>query len=207
VSDSSLGFLFSVWMKFFFLFTPFFALSIFLSFTKAYTEVQRHRLAIQVSCAVAVLCLALFFFGNLVFTLLGITLDAFRVGAGALLFLSAVKLLGAAEPLLAPDQQDDIAVVPLAMPVVVGPATVGTLLVLGAEMPSAGQRTLGCIALVLAVVSLGLILLLGSTIERALGRRGLAILSKLTGLVLAALAAQMVLTGVHHFLAAGPGLS
>jgi len=86
------------------------------------------------------------------------------------------------------------------MPVVVGPATIGTLLVLGAEIPDVPRRLLGCGALFLAVLSLGVILWLGSAIERALGRKGIDILSKITGLILATLAAQMILTGLRHYL-------
>ena len=197
-----LNFFVSVWMKFFFLFTPFFALSMFLSMTKGLGEAQRRNLALQVSAAVGALCFALFFFGNMVFALFGITLDAFRIGAGALLFLSAVGLVQAN---LAPSPagpQEDIAVVPLAIPIIVGPATTGALLVLGAEISDPALKGLGCLALVLAVVSVGAILLLGSMIERAVGRKGINILSKVTGLVLAALAAQMVLTGIQHFLQA-----
>lgn len=195
------GFFLSVWLKFFFLFTPFFALSMFMSMTAAYEEPRRRRLALQVSGAVGVCCLVLFFFGNAIFAVFGMTLDAFRVGAGALLFLSAVGLVQA-NPAAAPAGPDeDIAVVPLAMPVIVGPATTGTLLVLGAEISDPVQKSLGCAALLLAVISVGTILLLASLIERAVGRRGLNILSKITGLVLAALAAQMIMTGVRHALA------
>ena len=201
MSYDNFGFMFSIWLKFFFLFTPFFALTMFLSTTKAYTESQRRRLAIQVACYVTILCIALFFFGNVVFAIFGITLDAFRVGAGALLFLSAVRLVKAEEDPSIQSPNEDIAVVPLAIPVVVGPATVGALLVLGGEITDATQRILGCVALIVAGISLGLILFLGSAFERALGRRGINILSKITGLVLAALAAQMLLTGVQHFFA------
>jgi multiple antibiotic resistance protein len=95
---------------------------------------------------------------------------------------------------------EDIAVVPMAMPVIVGPATVGTLLVLGAEVTETAQRGLGCLALILAILCMGAVLLLGSSIERAVGKRGIHIMSKVTGLILAALAAQMILTGLHHFL-------
>ncbi|NQU43512.1 NAAT family transporter [bacterium] len=198
--EKDLGFLFSVWVKFFFLFTPFFALSMFLTSTRGYTEPQRRRLALQVSGAVIVVCIGLYFFGNLIFALFGITLNAFRVGAGALLFLSAVRLVQGNKSMpIAPDPHEDIAVVPLAVPVVVGPATVGTLLVMGAEISDLARRTLGCVALVLAVACLAVILLLGSFIERVLGAKGLDILSKITGLILAALAAQMILTGVHYF--------
>lgn len=194
------GFLFSVWVKFFFLFTPFFALSMFLSLATGCSPARRRKLVAQICLAVGILCFALFFFGNIVFSLLGITLNAFRVGAGALLFLSAVSLVQGKNVVPGDGSDGDIAVVPMAMPVIVGPATVGTLLVLGAEITEAAQRGLGCLALILAIVCLGAVLLLGSSIERAIGRRGINIMSKVTGLVLAALAAQMILTGVHHFL-------
>lgn len=199
MSAEGFAFLFSIWLRFFFLFTPFFALTMFLSSTKDCTEPQRRGLAVRVAFAVAVVCIALFFFGNVVFAVFGITLDAFRVGAGALLFLSAVRLVQSTEHKPLSLQNEDIAVVPLAIPVVVGPATVGALLVLGGEIPTAAQRMLGCVALVLAVSCLGIILLLSASIERALGKRGISILSKITGLILAALAAQMILTGVQHF--------
>ena len=130
----------------------------------------------QVTCAVTILCIALFFFGRFVFAVFGITLDAFRVGAGVLLFLSAIRLVRAEEESGARSPHDDIAVVPLAIPVVVGPATVGALLVLGGEIPGIGQRALGCIALTLAGASVGSILFLGSAIERAVGRKGITIL-------------------------------
>lgn len=195
-----LSFFVSVWLKFFFLFTPFFALSMFLSMTKGYAENQRRKLALQVSGAVGVFCLALFFFGNVIFSLFGITLDSFRVGAGVLLFLSAVGLVQATPAVSKPSPEEDIAVVPLAMPIIVGPATIGTLLVLGAEITDAFHKTLGCLALLLAVISVGTILILASFFERAVGKKGLNILSKITGLILAALAAQMILVGVQHFL-------
>src|SRR4030042_1730135 len=108
----TVSFFVSVWVKFFFLFTPFFALSMFLSMTKGYAEVQRRKLAMQVSGAVGVFCLALFFFGNIIFSLFGITLDSFRVGAGALLFLSAVGLVQANLAVTKPSPEEDIAVVP-----------------------------------------------------------------------------------------------
>ena len=85
------------------------------------------------------------------------------------------------------------------MPIIVGPATVGTLLVLGAEIDGLLRKTVGALALLLALAAVGTFLLLAAAVERALGRRGLNILSKITGLVLAALAAQMILAGIAHF--------
>ena len=199
MEENNLNFLFNIWVKFFFLFTPFFALTMFLSVTKKYTELQRRKLSIQVSIAALILCLLLFFFGNVIFNIFGITLDAFRIGAGALLFLSAVRLVQTEQTILSTNPDEDVVVVPLAIPVVVGPATVGALLVFGGEISNTGQRMLGCVALVFAIACLFIILLLGSSIERAIGRRGINILSKITGLILAALAAQLILAGILHF--------
>lgn len=196
------AFLLAVWMKIFFLFTPFFALSMFLSMTGGYHAVQRRRLVLQIAFALAVVCLVLFFFGNVLFAAFGITVDAFRVGAGGLLFLSAVAMVQRPPLQLVQSEEEDIAVVPLAVPVIAGPATIGALLVLGADVKSTAEQVAGCLALMLAIGAVAGVLLSGTYLERVLGKRGINILSKLTGLVLAALAAQMILQGVANALAA-----
>lgn len=191
----------SVWIKFSFVFTPFFALSMFLSLTEGYEENRRRRLALAVSGAVAVVCMVLLFAGNQLFSLFGITLNSFRIGSGVLLFLSAIGLVQGHAAAGGADDSGDIAVVPLAIPIVVGPATTGTLLVLGAELDGLAAKGLGCLALLLAVAGLGVVLLMATPIQRSLGNRGIAILSKLTGLILAALAAQMIMSGIQGFMA------
>ena len=195
-----LHFFVTVWLKFFFLFTPFFALSMFLSMTGDYTEKQRRKLAVMISVAVAVLCICLLFLGNQIFAIFGITLNAFRIGVGALLFLSAISLVQGRKSPSDENQEADIAVVPLAMPVIVGPATTGTLLVMGAGLSSVTEKAVGCLALLFAVLCVGVMLLLATAIERGIGYRGLNILSKLTGIILAALAAQMIMDGILGFI-------
>ncbi len=192
-------FFITVWLKFFFIFTPFFALSMFLSMTNGYEPRHQHKLALQATAATAGICLALLFFGQAIFTIFGITIEAFRVGAGILLFLTGLGLTRAAPSPVHPARDDDIAVVPLAMPIITGPGTIGTLLVIGAEMDTPLLKATGCLALLLAILCVGTILMLAGAIERRIGRRGLNILSKLTGLVLTVLASQMVLTGTRDF--------
>lgn len=201
----------SVWLKFFFLLTPFFALSVFLSMTAGMPLRRKFRLALRVIAAACAVSFSLFFFGNQIFEAFGITIDAFRIGGGALLFLTAVRLVEGAPvgPAPAPggpgEQEEEIAVVPLAIPVTVGPGTTAALLIMGAESATWGARAVSVAALGAALLSFGAILSSASLLERLLGRRGLTILSKVTGLVLAALAAQMVFTGVRAFLVVGAG--
>lgn len=194
-----LSFFLNLWLKLFFVFTPFFALSIFLSLTEDYDVVQRRKTVFGITATVALVCLLLFFAGRQIFALLGITLDAFRVGAGALLFLSGIGMARGNSVYAAGEDQKDVAVVPMAVPVIVGPATIGVLLVMGADLLTWQASFIGTLALLSAVVSMGAILFASALIARWLGKRGITIISKLTGIVLVALAAQIMMKGVQGF--------
>jgi len=182
--------------------TPFFVTTIFLSMTKGSSESDQKRLALKVTLAIAISCLVVLYFGKYIFDLFGITLDAFRIGAGALLFLTAVDLVQK-DVNSKPSCDADItkhAVVPLAIPVTVGPGTVGALMVMGAEMKSVLDVGLGSLSLLCAIASVGVMLYLSSKIEKLIGTSGLIVLSKVTGLILSALAAQIIFTGIKNFL-------
>lgn len=187
-----------VYIKFFFLLTPFFVTSTFLSLTPGMPAAGRRRLAVKVTGASIALAFGLLFFGNGLFAILGITVDAFRVGAGCLLFLSGVDLVRGGRADTLPAGQGDIAVVPLAIPVTIGPATTGGLLVMGADAYSGGALFVVSLALLGALLTIGVILLTATGLERVLGRRGLTILSKITGLMLSAMSAEMMVTGAAH---------
>lgn len=193
-------FFISEFLKFFFLITPFFALSMFLALLPDADEENRRRVARRTVLAAWIISVTMFLFGQVIFKVLGIGVDAFRIGAGALLFLSAVSLMNPKVSASGHEEDDDVAVVPLAMPVVIGPATCGPLLVKGAEIANWSGRALMILAMTLALAALWAILRVGASIERHLGKKGIAILMRLTGLVLSALSAQMIMTGVRAFL-------
>lgn len=199
--DASLNLFVSTWIKLFFLLTPFFVLSMFLALTQHMQAAERRKTAFALTFDIILICCVLYFLGNAIFAVFGITLDAFRIGAGALLFLSAVDLVRS-ENTSAPNVDSrSITVVPLAIPITVGPATTGALLVMGAEVTTAWEKALCLSALLCAVLCVGLLLTLATKVEDVIGETGLKILSKLTGLILSALAAQMVFTGIKNFLA------
>ena len=93
-----------------------------------------------------------------------------------------------------------IAVVPLAIPVTIGPGTTGAMLVIGAESTTWQFQFITLAGVALALTVLTVMLTAASWLEEKLGRNTILILSKLTGLVLAAMASQMVFTGVRSFL-------
>ncbi|AXH10830.1 hypothetical protein CP960_08870 [Malaciobacter halophilus] len=195
----------SIYLKMFFIMTPFFVLSVFLTVTNESTVKQRHALAIKTTISIIIMSLVLLFFGQHIFAVFGITLDAFKIGAGALLFLTAVELVKGNK-----DKQEinnksvlDLAVVPLAIPVTMGPGTIGVLLVMGAEFNTFAKLMTGSLALVTAIFTIGVMLYLSSHIEKIIGKQGLMVISKITGLFLAALSAQIIFSGIKSFLNLG----
>ncbi|PLX87385.1 MAG: hypothetical protein C0618_07115 [Desulfuromonas sp.] len=190
----------NIFLKFFIILTPFFVISAFLSLTKDDTPAQRQKIAIKVTLSVAVSCFTLFLFGTYIFALFGITLDAFRIGAGAVLFLSAVSMIQGKATVSPQGGNEDVAVVPLAIPITVGPGTIGALLVMGASLETIPEKITASLALLCAVLVVGCLLSVSGLLERLLGQQGLTILTKLTGLFVSAIAAQIFFTGLKNFL-------
>lgn len=192
----------ATFLKMFFIMTPFFVLSVFLTMTSDATTKEKKTLAVKVTLSVIIISLILLFFGKHIFAVFGITLDAFRIGAGALLFLTAVDLIRGSKDGQKVDAENiqDLAVVPLAIPITIGPGTIGILLVMGAGFKSAVTLFLGSFALVCAVSLIGFMLYFSHTIRKVVGKQGLLVVSKITGLFLAALSAQTMFTGIKNFL-------
>ena len=126
---------FALFVKFFFLLTPPFVMSAFLSVTKDNTIQERNTLAIWITLWILIISGVLLFFGGFIFKIFGITLDAFRIGTGALLFLTAVSLVrGDSIRVPSGDSVQSLAVVPMAIPITLGPASIGVLMVYGGEI-------------------------------------------------------------------------
>ena len=189
--------------KLFALMTPPAVLSAFLSATRTYDAERKRRTARRTATAVFLIGIVLFFSGETLFSIFGFTLDAFRIGAGALLFLTAVSLMNESpEHPYFSSEAEDIAVVPLGIPLCMGPASIGLVMVWGASAHTPAQKVIGALALLAASGGMYALLRSADSVERMLRRTGLAILAKLTGLLMAAIAAQVVFTGVRSFLMA-----
>lgn len=192
----------ATFLKMYFVMTPFFVLSVFLTVTHEATLAEKRNLAVRVTLSVVVISLVLMYFGKYIFAVFGVTLDAFRIGAGALLFMSAVGLVNGKKESqkLADYTLSELAVVPLALPITVGPATIGVLLVLVADNTTLTDFIVDGSATLCSVLLIGLMLYFSNLIEKFMGKQGLQIISKITGIILAALSAQIMFTGIKNFL-------
>ena len=187
-------------VKLYALMTPPAVLSAFLGHTKKLTSREKNVIALKTSSAIFISGCVLYVWGSSIFELFGFTLDAFRIGSGVLLMLTAISLMSdnGDDPEI--HHEGDISVVPLAIPLGMGPASIGAVMVMGASAKSHHDLLAGVIALFIAAFFMYLLLRLGDVAGRALGKTGIAILGKLTGLLLAAIAAQVIFTGVIGFL-------
>ena len=175
-------------VQFFFLLTPFFVLSLFVSLTSGMELPRQRKLAVRTTLAVMTIVLIIYLLGDRIFGYLGI---------------EVVRSSGTPSGTRQCDDDGDIAVVPLAIPYTVGPGTIGTLLTMGASADSARLRVTQIAGIVIAVLIMGLLLYFSAALERLLKKKGLNILSKLTGLFLAALASQLIFTGIRNIMFGG----
>ncbi|MFA6931434.1 MAG: MarC family protein, partial [Lentisphaeria bacterium] len=144
--------------------------------------------------------LLIFLFGVWIMQAFGITVAAFRAGSGLLLMLTAVNLVygGSQKKHETADNLQELALVPLAVPVTAGPATLGALMVAGMDTESLLLKFISVLGIVAASAMVGLMLYFSERIENLLGRPRIAILSKITGLILSAIAAQMLIHGIRE---------
>lgn len=192
-------------LKILILLNPFAVLSTFLSLTSDCTPHQRLEVGMKSGIAVLITGIILFFSGNVIFSLLDINIDLFKVGGGIILMICAISLVWG-DNSAKPKQEgreagSGIAVVPIAIPMAVGPGTTAGLIIIGLERSQLWATVSNLFALLIAVAALTALLAAGVHAERIFKRDGIAIITKLTGLFLSAIAAKMILEGVKNFLA------
>lgn len=148
-------------------------------------------------------------FGTLIFQVFGVTLAAFRVAGGLLLMLTALDMLRAQHPgtktsaaeTAEGTAQEDIAIVPLAMPLLAGPGAIATVMVLMAKEGTRVEVAVPVLASIVITMGLAYVTLRSAhLVKRVLKQTGIAILERIFGLILAAIAVQFVFEGGKELL-------
>jgi multiple antibiotic resistance protein len=178
----------------------------FISFTQSFTREQRRR-TIQISaftafCVIAVSALA----GLRLIEFFGISIASFQVGGGTLLLISALQMLNAQPAESKPsdvaegnekvDAGDSIAVVPLTIPLLTGPATISTVVIYAEKSRSMGElAVLVGYGVVIAVATFAVFSAAGR-VAKVLGQTGINVMTRLMGLILAAMAVELLADGL-----------
>jgi len=185
---------------------PFFVIPAFLSLTAGYTDRQRAGAARTTTLTVLVILVAAALGGETVLHWMGTSIGSFRVGGGIVLFLMALAMLQAqTDPVraTATEQADAgareaVAVVPLAVPLLAGPGAISTVII---AMHRSGTpwhpfMILACIGVVCVI--LWIVLRFAALIGGKLGPLGLNIINRIFGLILAAIAVEVITNGIKQ---------
>jgi len=179
---------------------------IFVALTRGLSAVARRRIAIR-ACFIGFGLLLLFgLAGESVLGFLGISMAAFRIAGGILLFLTALDMLFERRTKRREDQaaedgpEDDPSVFPLATPLIGGPGAIATMILLTGQADGDPVHIAGVVGVMAAVLVCVLAMfLLAGMLERLLGRVGINVVTRLLGMLLAALSVQFVLDGLRDF--------
>ena len=193
----------------FFVVDPFAVIPLFLSITRGDDLRKKSRTALKAAIVTTVTLLAFAVSGSLIFRLFGITLGAFRIAGGILLFLLALDMVRAqpSRVRVSPEEEsegvekDDVAIIPLGIPMLAGPGSIAIVIVLMSHARTSLPHmaiVVGCI--LLTGVLTFLILRAAVLLEHTLHQTGLNILNRVMGLLLAAVAVQFVVNGVAEVL-------
>lgn len=181
--------------------------AVFIALTRHESPSERRRIALRAVVIAAVILLGSIVVGEILLKALGITLPSFRIAAGLVLFVVSLKMILEEEPKddpaarhggVAGKKGQDLSVFPLAIPLIAGPGTImaAVLLTDNSRYNAPEQAVTAVVLLVDLALTYGM-LLGAETIHRALGTTGANVLSRVMGLVLAALSVEVILAGIR----------
>ncbi len=191
---------------------PLGGIPIFLSLCESRRPGEKRQAARRTALAVAIILLLGLWCGDLILAFFGIGIPAFRVGGGLLILLMAIAMMHArrsasrqtAEETDEADSREDIAVVPLAMPLLAGPGAISLVIVEAHQSHGIGGRLALSLAVIVVALAVWIALRLAEPIGNRLGITGLNISTRVMGLLLSAIAIQMIAAGLVKLL---PGLA
>ena len=198
----------SAWFTMIIILDPLLSVSMFINLTHNLTKAEVIKQAFIATAVAGILMLSFLFFNDIVFDLLNIELESFKVAGGVILFILGLQIVLGIEiggssaghkSLSSPDRvgKKAMAGVIIGTPIMCGPGAITTVMILGAQ----DGLLITFIAILLALVCIWLILVFSTFIKKILGETILVILSKIMGLPLSAFAVHTIWTGILGLLA------
>ncbi|MCX8182158.1 MAG: MarC family protein [Candidatus Methanomethyliaceae archaeon] len=168
----------------------------FLSLTDDLDIIERHRIVRNSSFAVLVIALALAFGGSYLLSFFHVSISSLQVGGGILLMAIAIEMLGGLPRTKSLESHAEVAIVPIATPLLVGPGTMTTIIVLS------GVVSLFSLIVSIFIVTFATYLLLrySEILVRVLGRNGIRAMGRFMTIIIAAFAAQLIYSGITEWL-------
>ncbi len=190
---------------------PLGAIPIFLSLTYGADKKEQIHLINVIAITVSIILLVSLFSGEYILEFFGITIASFKVGGGILILLMAIAMMHARpsgatqteEELHEGESKESAAVVPLSMPLMAGPGAISTVILYGHRSSDITHYSLVSVAIIALGIILWLAFLLSPWISKRFGMTGMNIITRIMGLILAAIAIEFIANGLKELF---PGL-
>lgn len=178
---------------------------IFLGLTRDMTHLERKSTAMAASVISVVILIAFALVGGAILEGLGISLGAFQIAGGILLFAIAFEMIfenrserkeNTVKTAVTKDHIHNIAAFPLAIPMIAGPGAISATILMASKNPGVAGTLGSCFVILISVIVCYGFMLMAHPIDRLLGETGRTVLTRLFGVILAALAVQFVANGI-----------
>ena len=196
----------SAFVTFFVVIDPPGCAPIFASLTSGAGAAHRRAMAVRAVLVASGILFVFAIFGEDFLGALGVSLDAFRIAGGIMLFLIALEMVfekrterreNRAEGIKGQPQHEDVSIFPMGIPMIAGPGSIASAMLLTSRADGLGEGVTVLAALALVLLLTLLALLVAGPLMRLIGQRLEAMITRLLGVVLAALAAQFVIDGIR----------
>ncbi|HZK78558.1 MAG TPA: NAAT family transporter [Gemmatimonadaceae bacterium] len=187
-----------------FLVDPIAVVPAYLAFVRSESPAQRKATARSACIAAAITLLVFASAGNFILGMFGVTLPAFRIAGGFILWLVAMDMLraqrstqeGTAE-MMEGQQKDDVGITPLGIPMLAGPGAMSTVMVLGAQATDSMSKLVVHGSIVVTMLISWMLLRVADRVFTRMGGSGIRVATRIMGLLLAAVAVQFVISGAQ----------
>jgi multiple antibiotic resistance protein len=180
---------------------------VFLGMTSGRPNAERNRLAWQAAVVALGVILAFALFGRSILTYLGVELAALQAAGGLLLLLVALQLLTgeAVDPVELERAKANVAFVPLGTPLLAGPGAIVATMLFVQRISGSGDIVAFAVAIIAVIVCLWLAMRFSGGIQRVLHDSGVELLTRIAGLLLSAIAVQLIIGAVRTLVKQGTG--
>ena len=193
-----------------FIVNPIAVIPTYLVITQKETPKQRARTARRACIAAMCILIAFAMGGRRIFNVFGITIDAFRIAGGFILWVVAMDMLHGQRrtqesqtDIAEGSAKEDVALTPLGMPMLAGPGSISTVMVLSGEATSVPEYVAVYASIVVTMAIAWIVLRVGERLVMRIGETSIRVMTRIMGLLLAAIAVQFVITGARDAFRAG----
>ncbi|VVC76096.1 hypothetical protein AQUSIP_14010 [Aquicella siphonis] len=183
---------------------PLGSLSIFLQLTNKSTLLRQRKTAVTCGISITIIMVITIWIGSQLLDLLGITISSFRFAGGIILLLTGLSMLQSKESPISHTPEDDIAaeerssiaIVPLALPIIIGPGAISTLVIASNDYANFVLKTWLSILCVILAAGMFTLLYYGAVIGKLVGESVMKVITRIMGMIIMAIAVGMLANGL-----------